>query len=258
MIGFDNLAINHQLLLGYPFREMTGGVGAAVDGEIVLDRAKPHHLGTLSINGTGAMNWGEVAASHSPELEFIPTIGVPANWSWIEILAAAAADLDFTTEDFSLVAWIYLSNLAREHTIICYGAQAVVNGGGYQLFTSLATPSRLTFAICQGTTIQSIVSEAELNAATWHLIGATRNGTVGKVYINGKDRTTSANAIVDPVTQTEPFHIGVRQIETTGVGINYDTPFEGYQAYPRVWGSRCLTDEDMLEIWNGERQLFGM
>ena len=256
MIGFDNLAINHQLLLGYPFREMPSGVGAAADGEIVLDRAKPHHLGTLSINGTGAMNWGALPTGY-PELEFIPTLGVPANWTWVEILAAAAADLDFTAGDFTLLAWIYLSNLAAVHTIMCYGAQAILNGGGYQLITSLTTPSRITFATCQGVTVQSIISEAEINASTWYLVGATRSGTDGKVYINGKDRTTSADAIIDPDTQTEPFHIGVRQIETTGVGINYDAPYEGYIAYPRVWG-RELSALDHKYLFDTEKTWFGV
>jgi hypothetical protein len=255
--GFDNYIVNHNLLLAYPFREMIGGVGAATTGELVHDRAKPHHLGTLSINGTGAMNWGQVASGF-PYLEFIPTLGVPANWTWVEILAAAAADLDFTTEDFSLLAWVYLDNLAAVHTIMCYGAQDIANGGGYQLIISLATPARLTFATCQATTLQSIISAAEISAAGWYLIGATRTGTVGKTYINGQDRTDSADNIVNPATQTEPFHIGVRQIQTTGVGIDYDTPFEGYIAYPRVWGSRCLSNEIMMEIWNNERHWFGV
>lgn len=257
MVGFDNYIINQQLLLAYPFREMTPGVGAATAGEIVLDRAKPHHLGTLIDAGTGSMNWGAVASGF-PYLEFIPTLGVPANWVWVEILAAAAADLDFTTEDFTLLAWIYLANLGAIHTIMCYGAQNVAAGGGYQFSTAFSTPSRIAFATCQTTNIQTITSEAEIDATTWHLVGATRDGAVGKVYIDGQDRTTSADDLVNPATQTEPFHIGVRQIETTGVGIDYDTPFEGYIAYPRVWGSRCLTDEIMLAIWNSERHWFGV
>jgi len=256
-VGFDSIVVNQQLLLHYPLREMTGGVGAAANGEIVHDRADPHHLGTLSINGTGAMNWGQVASGF-PYLEFIPTLGVAANWTWVEILAAAAADLDFTTEDFTLLAWVYRANLAAVHTIMCYGAQSIVNGGGYQLTTSLATPGRLTFATCQGVAIQSIISAAVMNVTSWYLVGATRDGIVGKTYINGQDRTDAADNLVDPDTQTEPFHIGVRQIETTGVGIDYDSPFEGYIALPRILGGICLSDELMLEIWNNERDLFGV
>jgi hypothetical protein len=254
-VGFDNYVANHNLLLAMPFREMVGGVGAAANGELVHDRASPH-LGTLSINGTGAMNWGQ-AASGFPFLEFVPTLGVPANWTWVEILAAAAADLDFTTEDFSLLAWVYLDNLAAGHTIFCYGAQGVAGGGGYQMNVSLATPARLFFGTCQAGAIQSTFSAALISAGAWYLVGATRNGIVGKTYINGQDWTDGPEDHVDPATQTEPFHIGVRQIQTTGVGIDYDTPFEGYIAYPRVW-DRCLTSEIMLEIWNNERHWFNV
>jgi len=257
VVGFDNFIINHQLLLALPFREMIGGVGAAANGELVYGREKAHHLGTLDINGTGAMNWGAVASGF-PYLEFVPTLGVAADWTWVESSIATTADLDFTSEDFTLLAWIYLANLGAVHTIMCRGAQAVANGGGYQMTAAFSTPSRVGFATCQGVDVQTVTSEAEINAATWHLVGVTRSGVVGKSYIDGQDRTTSAEDLVAPATQNEPFHIGVRQIETTGVGIGYDTPFEGYLAYPRVWGSRCLSDEIMLAIWNHERGWFNV
>jgi len=250
-LGYDKYSINHNLLLAMTFEEMTG-----VDGDPTYDRAKPHHLMTLTDTGAGALTWG-AAASGFPYLNFAPG-AVVADYVWVECLAAAAVDLRFTTQDFTLLAWVYLDNLAAVHTIMCLGAQAILNGGGYQLTVSFATPASLFFATCQGATVQSTFSEAVINAGEWCLLGATRQGTVGLTYINGHDRTDGPQNHIDPDTQIEPFHIGFRQIETTGVGIDYDTSFEGYLAYPRVWGSRCLTPSEMLAIWLYERHWFGV
>ena len=176
-----------------------------------------------------------------------------------EVLAATAADLDFTTEDFTLLAWVYLDNLDATHTIMCYGAQAIAAGGGFQLHVSFATPARLGIGTCQGAALQTTYSANVINAAAWYLLGATRQGVgLGSclTYINGQELTDVPDTHIAPATQTEPFHIGVRQIAPTGGPIDYDTPFEGYIAYPRVWGSRCLTPDEMRAIWLYERHWF--
>ncbi len=251
-LGFDNYAINHQLLLAMTIEETTGG-----NGDFIYDRAKPHHRMTLVDAGTGTLTWGATAAVY-PYLNLDPTIpGAWANYVWIECLAADAADLDFTTDDFTLLAWVYLDNLTNIHTIMCYGAQNIANGGGYQLGISAATPTTLSFSTCQATTLQTSISSAEIAAGTWYLVGATRSAAVGKTYINGLNKTVTSAAHVNPATQTEPFHLGVRQIERTAVAIDYDTPYEGFLAYPRVW-DRTLPDADMLEIFNVEKHWFNL
>lgn len=253
MIGYDKHSINHNLLLGMTLEEMIGGNGA-----YIYDRAKPHHRMSLIDAGTGALTWGAVASGF-PYLNFAPTIGAGiVNYVWLETSIAAAADLDFTTEDFTLLAWIYLANLARVHTVMCHGAQAVVNGGGYQLVISFSTPARLNFGTCQGVAVQTTTSMAEINAATWFLVGVTRVGQNALTFINGLDRTDAPDVHVDPAAQNEALYVGVRQIQTTGVGIDLDTPFEGYIAYPRIWGNKALSREEMFAIWEYERHWFGV
>jgi len=243
--SFDSYRINHQLLVGLTLEEMTGA--------LAWDRAKPHHPFTLQDPGAGAITWASLT-SGLPVLLLAPGVGA-ANYVWVECASAPAADLDFAlvTDDFTLVAWVRPTDLTAVNCVMCYGAQAVLGGGGYQMV--IGVDGKLTFATCQGVTTQSSQSRPNITINNWWLVGATRAGAVGLTYINGIDQTAVPGTHITPTTQTEPFHIGVRQ---TGSGpITYDAPFIGNIAYPRVW-HRKLEPWEMLEIFTCERHFFGV
>jgi len=241
MIGFDKHLLNHQLLVGLTFEEYLPVGGGVATGEISYDRAKPHHTATL--NGATIV-WGAVASGF-PYVAFTP--GTP---DYID--SPAAVDLDFTTEDFTLLAWMYVKNLATM-CVMCRGVNAVAGGGGYHLHIGLA--GRLGLVTCQGAVVQNTVSFVSIVKDTWLLVAGTRAGAVGKTYVNGLDHTDAPDTHINPTTQNEPLHIGIRQ---SGTGpVTRDAPFDGYIAYPRIWG-RKLEPWEMMELFTLERHWFGV
>jgi len=245
MIGYDKHLLNHQLLVGLTFEEMTGA--------LAWDRAKPHHPFTLEDPGAGTITWGNLVSGF-PVLTLAPGVGA-ANYVWVECASGPAADLDFAlaTDDFTLVAWVRPTDLSVVNCVMCYGAQAVAGGGGYQMVIGI--DGRLGFATCQGALVQTSQSYPLITINNWWLVGATRAGAVGLNYINGLEQTDAPDTHITPTTQTEPFHVGVRQ---TGSGpITYDAPFVGDFAYPRVVHKK-LEPWGMLELFNLERHWFGV
>ena len=89
-IGYDNLRVNQMLVLDLQFRETTG--------PHTRDFAKPYHYpATLA----GTPSWA-VLGNDLTYLSFDST-----NPDYIVLAAAACADLDFTSGDFSAGAWVY-------------------------------------------------------------------------------------------------------------------------------------------------------
>ena len=239
-VGFDNRSIYHHLLVGLAFDEYKPVGGGVATGEISYDRASPHHTATL--NGATII-WGAVASGF-PYLAF--TAATP---DYVD--SPVAADLDFTTENFSLLAWINITALA-DMCIMCRGVNNLAGGGGYSLIVD--NTGRLGFVTCQGAPVQNSVSYTDITAGDWFLVGGTRDDAVGITYINGLDRTDAPDTHIDPATQNEPLHIGARQ---SGTGpVTRDIPFNGYIAYPRIWGDRALSRIEMKSIWDYERHWF--
>ncbi len=95
--GYDNLDINHNMVLDLPFRE---GVATAFPRDI----SKNHYVFTL----TGAPAYYAIPATGIGVLDF--TALTP---DFLEAAIADVGDLDFTSEDFSLAFWINPDSLAR-------------------------------------------------------------------------------------------------------------------------------------------------
>ena len=101
--------------------------------------------------------------------------------------------LNFTTQNFSLSAWVYPTKISNTPYIFDktlwtnYGyALQITPTGRVQMGTVSAAGYLLTL---------SYAGDVALNG--WYHIVAVRNGAAGKIYVNGTDRTETAPALVD-------------------------------------------------------------
>ena len=230
MIGYDKLSLNHQLLLGLTFEEMTGA--------ITRDRAKPVHPFTL--NG-GTIAWGSLA-NGLPLI--VLTGGTP---DYLECVIADTGDLDFTTGDFSVAAWVCLSTLATSH-IFC---RCDATGGWY---FQLNAGSQLRLATWNGGVpahIDSAVGEVTIN--NWWLVGASRSGLTGQVFLNGNDVTDVAVA-QDCESINADLHLGVWNNHILNP---LDGRIAGGPCGPRIWG-RYLAESEHRRLFHMTRDWVGI
>lgn len=231
MIGFDNFMANHQLLLSLPFLEGTGTV--------THDIAKPHHVLTL----TGTPPTWHSLASGAPYIDFD---GVADR---LECLAAASADLNFTTEDFTLLVWLFNNGPVLTDSVMCQGADDV---DGWELFVgAIAAGGDITLRTNQVAGHTDLVATAGFTSGAWTLIGVTRSGTGGRFYSNGEPIPT-VGALTDPISVAagNVFYVGCQDV----AGGNF---WEGYMSPPRIW-DRQLSTYEMQSIFAMERHWFGV
>lgn len=232
MIGYDKLAINHQLLMGLTFEEMTG--------VLTHDRAKPYHPFTLT--GTPP-TWHSLPSG-------LPYIELDGANDFLECPAANSDDFNFVADDFTLLAWVWLDVMGTKR-IFCHGATDVC---GFELYHSVInnTFGFRTNQLGAHTEVDAVNSGLVIN--TWQLAGATRHLTSGQIYLQGQPLTMLLNGgLANPVT----CGVGVKKLligvyDTEGVGW-----WNGRIALPRIW-NRQLSDEEMLQIFNLERHWFGV
>jgi hypothetical protein len=227
VLGFDNARYNQNLLLSLPFREGTGAVTrdwSKAYREMTLVNTPPWvHLG----NDLTVLDFTPVA------LEELTCPG------------ASTLDLDFTTENFSLLAWAYHNDVGSAHVIMSRGT---LDTCGWELYTAVGN---LALRTNQAGSREGASGMNIVTAGTWQCLAMVRDGLIGQAYLNGEPRYTlqSTNGLLDPVAcGAQTFQIG------NNPNTNY---FDGYLWNPRIW-SRALTKADVYAIFASERGLFGV
>ncbi|MBA7681802.1 hypothetical protein ES703_90142 [subsurface metagenome] len=232
MIGYDKYSINHQLLLGLTFEEMTG--------ILTHDRAKRYHPFTLT--GTLVAPWGQMPSG-------LPHIRLDGAADYLQCPAALSADLNFTSEDFTLLAWVFNNGPSGSDMIMCQGHYEV---DGFEFYVA----DNLNIAL---RTNQTPAAHTGINAvgaftpSEWQLIGVTRHGTSGQFYVQGVPVDTLLNGgLTDPtdVAGGNKLLIGVQDGEISNF-------WEGDITLPRIW-NRQLSAEEMLQIFSIERHWFNV
>jgi len=226
--GFDNADINIDLLLDLKFREGSGTK--------TQDWAKPHHP---DVTLTGAPSW--VQGGVSGKLNLLDFNS--ATPDFVEIAAADSADLDFTTEDFTLLVWINRDTSAV--TRILQRGLAATDGWHVQ---SVGNLIRLT--ICNPAGELRTTSSEIFVPNEWHFLTITRRGANVIIYHNGIDDTVLAPTHVDPITSNRKLLIGIDDNEL-------NNPYDGQLYRPRIW-ERTLSPQEIKFIYNSERHLFGV
>ena len=229
MRGYDNLDINHNMVLDLPFRE--GG------GVITRDRSKNHYPFTL----TGVPAWGNLPASGIPWLDF--TAATP---DYLTCPIATCALLDFTSEDFSIASWINPDSLVGDLTLLCHGL-AITSG----YYIEVLADGSVQFASNQAAAQQLVISAVgAVVINTWTLLGISRTGTTLQIFINGLETVYVAQpAITDPLTSALAVLFGAYN--------DLSNPWSQYMGRQRAWLNRQLAVDDHRFIWNTERHWYG-
>ena len=230
MIGYDKFALNHQLVLDLTMDEATGATG-----DYIFGRERAHH--PVLLHGA-TIAWTQLASG----LYVIDLTS--ATPDWLDCSGADTADLDFTTEAFSMVFWLYMGAPMATSMILCRG---LANTDGWMVLVT--DTGRIQVATCQAAATQTTSSTAVIDAATWYFIGITRDEANVLTYINGLDVTDAPDTHIDITTSARELHIGIRDDETSD-------PLDGYLWRPRIWDTRVLAQWEFKELFEIERHWF--
>lgn len=185
-------------------------------GAKLMDKSRYRSHGTIS----GAA-WA--AGLHGYCLDFDPTIP-----SYVEI-PAAYTQLDFTSEDFSIIARSYIDSLAASREIICRG---LWDTDGYEVYVH--TGGSVNFTTFQAGEYQLTQSLAgAITAGTWRTIGISRDGESAIIYVDGVDVNSVVGTHTNPTTSARSARIGIQDNET-------NNPFDGKIEFLRVFGGIAL------------------
>lgn len=211
------------ILPSYVKLDMAFGVGAGVT---LFDKSRYRSHGAI----TGAV-WA--AGLHGYCLDFDPTIP-----SYVEI-PAAHTQLDFTSEDFSLIARIYPTDFTISRRVFY---RAKLNTDGWYFYYDVAR--RMQFVTNQAATFQ-YSSSANLSVIinNWYTVGFSRSGASCLMYVDGLISSEDAGIHIDPVTCARSAKIGI-------LNDFIATPFDGRIEFLRIFGGVALTASEHLAWHN--------
>ena len=232
--AFDRIATNHQCLLSLPFREGSG--------IITRDVAKPNHQ---DIDLVGFPNWVRLDSGLGV-LEF------DGAGDYLECAAAKTADLNFTTEDYSITCWIYKEHSATSDMVI---ARYALDLDGWELYFYEPTPHHyLTLRHHHGSlgVDRTGCYSDDWPLATWCLLGITRSGAYPKHYRNGQELvvTYDVGGLGDPDTSNRDLVVGCRFSK------NSDW-YTGKMRDPRIWLGE-LSSIQMKTLFDMDAHWFGV
>lgn len=236
MKGYDNLPMNHQLLLDLPFYE---GVGA-----ITRDQAKPHHQ---DVDLVLAPTWASVALSDLGILSFDGT-----THEYLELAGANCADLNFTTGDYSIGGWVtWGDGTDNDQTVL---GRYVDSANGWELYFSDngGADRYLTMRHhhAAGATTRTGCYSEDWTYDTWWFLGISRSGTAAQHYRNGEAITTTCDTLIDPETCAADLVGAIRSTKDAN-------HLYGSLWRPRIW-NREISAVEWLQMFEAERNWFGV
>ena len=207
----------------YRALDMAFGVGA---GAVLGDKSRYRSHGAI----TGA-SWA--AGLHGYCLDFNPALP-----SYVEI-PAAHTQLNFTAEDFSLTARIYIDSMPVAPQIFGRGK---TNKDGYELF--VYTDGRIVFYTDQAAANQQTLSAVgDIVVATWYTLGVSRAGASVRLYRNGVDVTATPGVHINPLTCARTAKIGIYD-DLSGA------PLDGKIEFLRIFRGIALAASEHLAWHN--------
>ncbi|MBI3194932.1 MAG: T9SS type A sorting domain-containing protein [Ignavibacteriae bacterium] len=109
---------------------------------------------------------------------------------------------NFTSSNFTLECWI--KPITIDHNDIIFSRGVLASDGWYLQFQNIAgVDRRIIFVSNQAGTAQAIRGNTSIPLGVWTHITFVREGTVGKIYVNGvEDSYYSQESLQDPATST--------------------------------------------------------
>jgi hypothetical protein len=175
-------------------------------------------------------------------------IGGAINFSATNQYVQVSGAFNFTSQDFSLAAWVYANTLvdANNGPVILYKGD--YQNKGYYL--QLLDNGEIGF-----TTNQSGVNQGTGSATGvfkiggWHHVAVTRSGANVDIYYDGVDVTSSHATHINPASSTDPFVIG-------SYYVNPNDTLSGRMDDVRVY-NRALAPSEVWRLYKiGARSTF--
>lgn len=205
----------------YKYLDMDFAKGQGVK---LLDKSPFHAHGDIT---TAA--WA--AGLHHRCLDF--NAGTP---DYVEL---TASQLNFTSEDFSIIMRLYADTTASTARLFVRGE---TDTDGYQMV--LLAGGSLYFRTSQSGVSQNSYSGAgTISASTWCTLGISRSGTSVVPYIDGVDSHSTVGSHTNPATSSRTVKIAVNDNKA-------DSPFDGKIEFLRVFGGIALPAEAHLWFHN--------
>jgi len=171
------------------------------------------------------IGFGSPAKRHIQGLDFDSTIP-----SYGEI-PAVFTQLDFTSEDFSVIARVRVDDLTATRQIVSRGAS---NVDGYHCY--IAANGSFNINTSQGAAFQETRSSlGAIATAAWYTVGFSRSGASIIACINGVADTAIAGIHINPLTSPKAFRIAIYSDAASN-------PFDGKMEFLRVFRGIALTE----------------
>ena len=202
---------------------MAFGVGA---GASLYDKSRYRSHGAIT-----TATWA--AGLHGYCLDFNP-----ANPDYVTI-PAAYAQLDFTAEDYSIIARIKLDAPLLPVFIFCRGTHSA-HGYTFSVEAAGSVASNTSQALSRQDTRSAA---GAIVAGNWYTVGVSRAGAVVRLYRNGVDVTFAPDVHVDPLSVAMVARVGIYQDLASW-------PLDGQMEFLRVFGGIALAASEHLAWHN--------
>ena len=155
--------------------------------------------------------------------------------------------LNFTSEDFSILAWVRLDNIASTYAIFGRGIFGATGDG----YIFLITTSFLRFDTYQAGSVyqRTDSSSGDIVTGQWSLVVVTRKGASARLYKNAVDVSSVIGTHINPASSTRTARFGIRD--------DLIQDFIGGIALPRIFNRQLLAPE-ILTFYQQERHFFGI
>jgi len=239
-VHYDALDINRDIRLDLPIRE---GIGTRTHS---IARTKP----LVTIVDTSGV-W-TILDSY---LGCITLDGV-ADYLWAP--GADTANLDFTSNEYSIAGWIYLGSggASMSQDLL---SRFVLSTNGWELYSY--TNGFITMRHHHAATLDPVSGNPRTGFYSagwafnaWYFLLLTRSGASGQFYRGTIDGTfgavtTISDTLIDPESCVSNLYIGCNNGATSNW---HKGAFWRY----RTWGDRALTLEEGGQIWEKEVEWF--
>jgi prepilin-type N-terminal cleavage/methylation domain-containing protein len=191
--------------------------------------------GTTAYDYSGWDNDGTIyGATYTTDTPSGKGYALSFNGSSDYVNAGTNSIFDFTSEDFTLEAWVKPSSFPS-------GGRGIVTRGGWQSngWKMMVTMWRqFQFYTFQTGTYQQTNTGVMPSWDAWYHVVVTRQSASVKIYVNGQDATDVADSHVDPTSCVRDLYVG----SSTG-GLE---PFPGFIDEVRIY-SRALTAAEIQQ-----------
>jgi hypothetical protein len=224
--SYDKLSLTDIIVLDLPHFEG--------EGLVVNDVSRYHHYMGLTNNPV----WTQLVSGQ----QVLDYNGVN---QYLQCPSANSINLNITSEDFTLMAWINENTGAAGEIMV----QGAVDVDGWEFYVFGNTIALRTNQLGSHTGISTI----GYTPGVWTLVAVTRHGSTGQFYINGVPvATTLGTGLIDPVSCAggNKLLIGCQNNEITNM-------LNGMMSHHRIW-KRALLAGEIADIFGKERALYGV